>query len=103
MMLSYELAKQLKDAGFPLRELNRTSQTENMLDWPIDGTWYLVPTLNELIDACGENFSSLAKVCTDQSPQRWQACSDTECCVSGEGDTAIIAVARLWLALDHGV
>jgi hypothetical protein len=102
-MLSYELAKQLKDAGFPLRELSRMSQTENMLDWPIDGAWYLVPTLDELVDACGEHFSSLAELCTDNSPRRWRACSDKECSVSGEGDTAIIAVARLWLALDHEV
>jgi hypothetical protein len=99
MTLSYEVAKHLKEAGFPLKALSRISQTENMLDWPIDGTWYLVPTLDEVIDACGDKLWSLTTVYSDTNIRGWQACSDKERSVSGEGSTAIMAVARLWLAL----
>ena len=109
-MISYELAKQLKDAGFP--------QTGHGLFW-IDGynvaQWLsrpqdhfiraYVPTLSELIEACGEKFVSLYK-----DGDGWRAhgkapleadCHDDDCCGDLEtGMSAEEALAHLWLALN---
>ena len=72
--MTYELAKELKDAGFP--------QTRRDATLPLDrerGTVepLMVPTLSELIDACGECFGSLGRGWHDDE-----------------------SVARLWLALN---
>ena len=50
-MISYKLAKQLKDAGFPQPE--KGSQIEHMEDL----VW--TPDLSELISACGFYFRTL--------------------------------------------
>jgi hypothetical protein len=89
--MDYVLAKELNDAGFPQAG---------------DGKWVLppdrlvarradriyVPTLSELIKACGEGFVRLHKV-----EGRW---------IAGDGGLGVVrgatpkeAVARLWLAL----
>lgn len=54
MLITYELAKQLKDAGFPQR-------TEHYID--PDNTIFplFCPTLSELIEACGEDFRWLKR------------------------------------------
>jgi hypothetical protein len=59
--MTYELAKQLKDAGFPQ---NISSHAEG--SWTddlstMDETVYF-PTLSELIEACGEDFNDLLRV-----------------------------------------
>lgn len=65
-MISYDLAKELKDAGFPQQggrdvapiifseDLKFTSDT-----MPEAALYY--PTLEELIEACGEGFRDLEK------------------------------------------
>ena len=45
-MISYSLAKQLKDAGFPFKEVDT--------NFELHPSTY--PTLSELIEACGENI-----------------------------------------------
>ena len=54
-----------------------------------------VPTLEELIEACGNRFEFLAN-----NAQNWRARADNSI-VEGEGSTPIEAVARLWLALNR--
>ena len=63
MRLSYELAKRLKDSGFPQGgdELTRFIQPDGK-----SGAWHAtsddavkVPTLSELIEACGKHFWKL--------------------------------------------
>jgi len=55
-MISYKLAKQLKDAGFPQRDAEQYTS---------DGQWIpkkeqrYIPALSELIMACGKNFGVL--------------------------------------------
>ena len=50
--MTYELAKQLKDAGFPFKE-SREARPRIIL-----------PTLSELIAACGYGFQSLRHIDT---------------------------------------
>jgi hypothetical protein len=107
--MNYELAKQLKDAGFPqnvnsnapyirpdgYRVVRMTADSdENKKDWA-----YL-PTLEELIQACGDRFWSLER---DLDPDEiWGAYPANEI---GDGpptfgSTPTETVARLWLALN---
>ena len=58
-----------------------------------------VPSLSELIAACGDSFSSLVRQSTPLMGVRWLACSDSLQPVAGA--TAVEAVARLWLAFNE--
>lgn len=94
-MISYELAKKLKDVGFPFNEDNPCGHCG------YDGGSNH-PTLSELIEGCGEDFIDLSK-----EGKGWEACAKYYCCVEhGEGrkyklgSTPEEAVANLWLALN---
>lgn len=95
--MTYELAKQLKDAGFPFKIA--TAGGEYFEDGQPQYK-YLRPTLEELIEACGERFSELHSY----SDGTWQAKSRGSS-TSEEGwhdvmdKTPTEAVAKLWLAL----
>ncbi len=82
--MNYELAKKLKDAGFP----GIIIQQEHIESYP---------TLTELIEACGLKNMLLMK-----SGNLHQAFDDdnTFCMNQGEGSTPEEAVANLWLALN---
>ncbi|MES2060245.1 MAG: hypothetical protein V4438_04410 [Patescibacteria group bacterium] len=66
-MISYELAKKLKDAGFPFlllpfelfHQKERAIETLNGIE--IDSEFYRIPLLSELIEAIGENFWQLLR------------------------------------------
>jgi len=106
-MITYELAKDLKDAGFPFKEKHAVE---------IDGQLYKAFTLSELIGACGEEFLGLTKL-NDDDPDKaeggWYADTRTEGCncdyesdphfnwKSEFGKTPEEAVAKLWLALNN--
>lgn len=53
--MNYELAKQLKDAGFPIKEANVENQKviAKSSFVQFDGKVWYTPTLSELIEACG--------------------------------------------------
>ena len=93
--MNYELAKQLKDAGFPQLD-RREIYVRN--DVTGERSWVAFPTLEELIEACGKHLSILRPY-----QDTWQAnnsnSEDADFC-SGEGSTPTIAVAKLWLALN---
>lgn len=98
-MISYELAKQLKDAGFPqddsgivLTEYG-TSDAHSANEMGYD--YASIPTLSELIEACGEEsplvitvgkavtivlHGKTGMVCTSPTPEQ--------------------AVAKLWLEIN---
>ena len=98
MSIDYSLAKELKRSGFPKSE-----------EWIDNGSGffvdkgelaYEVPTLEELIEACGEDFAMLGqnKECTE-----WTALGGTKKMYAdktGKGSTTSEAVARLWLSLN---
>ena len=104
--MNYELAKQLKDAGFPFRTSLFASINDNT---PLDfnGTPYNVPTLSELIEACGKyvlvgeiDKEWIAFYSEDgfKSPVGLDAI-DTFLVRSEHGTTPEEAVANLYLAL----
>ena len=95
--MDYELAKQLKDAGFPVKETLYYDEVQIIPD-NANGKVILrnliVPTLEELIEACGNDFHYLTYDITwrafakgDKDGQRGHYKSPTE------------AVAKLWLSL----
>ncbi len=118
--MNYELAKQLKDAGFPQRVFVYQHDGEKYLfretddDFPGNNRtmwarYYLesflelhkdelvfVPTLSELIEACGDNLGDLTRVY-----EGWKCNSEN---VGGYpvtyGSTPEEAVAYLFLALN---
>jgi hypothetical protein len=119
--MNYELAKELKDAGFPqttIYLLRKYSLAENPIEIrrPPDGLevavlsgrleWEVaVPTLEELIDACPKDIGSATFVLGSANQgKKWVACYfdfvTNRCAELNEsGSTPVEAVARLWLAL----
>lgn len=102
--MNYELAKKLKDAGFPNSDKWNLGNpySDGSFDW-FDGE---KPTLSELIEACGNGFNDLAKINNE-----WMASSATyensymattaEIFLNvGNGKTPEEAVANLWLELN---
>jgi len=93
--MTYELAKELKDAGFPMEyELDNFSDFDKYKAWiDID--------LSELIEACGDKFDALGK-CKDDGVSRivdgWIAVDEDN--KRRWGKTPEEAVAKLWLALN---
>jgi hypothetical protein len=91
-MIDYELAKRLKDAGFPGSIV--------FCDCHSPGYVLEAPNLSELIEACGKNFTSLAK-----EGSFW--CARGTKYIDGSnwyewtksGNIPEIAVANLWLSL----
>lgn len=90
--MKYELAKELKDAGFPQVVRRGTQLTP---DFGVGAVVY-APTLEELIEACGDRYFRLV-----HTVENWQASVGVE---EGYlwymGATPTEAVARLWLALN---
>ncbi len=87
--MNYELAKELKDAGF-----TKGNIAAEMMEGEKE-TYY--PTLSELIEACGEEFEGVFKEIDgwSASADKIDGYKDYE----GRGSTPEEAVARLWLAL----
>lgn len=94
--MRYELARQLKEAGFPQKKIKYNCQyCEDAFGEPEQPDVYF-PTLSELIEACGKKFLWLKK---DYETDEWY----TE--AYGLGIVNICktpeeAVANLWLALN---
>ena len=104
--MEYELAKQLKDAGFPFKEcnLNEYGGCENRHCLQILSDFnYCDPTLSELIEACGDRFQALHRL-----NGAFEACGgcyegmDFECAWEYQINdlTPEEAVAKLWLELN---
>jgi hypothetical protein len=108
----YELAKNLKDEGFPqdgsfvywgtAAEFKKSREFAgpcHRLEAPAGTTLVTSPTLSELIEACGESFFALIRA----PDNKWKAVARAE--VSGGifGDTPEEAVARLWRALNKNM
>jgi len=120
--MNYKLAKQLKDAGFPQEakkfyfEKGQVSVDETEKEYHSDDKTkkVSVPTLEELIDACGEDFGRLDRVRVSDDEIQYIAFAKergvvkcSECSrlrhgedIVGNGDTPEEAVAKLWLKLN---
>jgi hypothetical protein len=91
--MTYDLAKKLKDAGFPH-------------DW-CEGTGcpqHPYPSLSELIEACGKDFRKLEYVLHEEfktGVPMWYAYEFNKFRnLNASGPTPEEAVANLWLALN---
>ena len=96
--IDYKLAKELKDAGFPQHQ-------------PCGSECY-IPSLSELIEACGDDFENLVRT-DEKNLGVWFRAYMTEdafdelgipcvrdCDGFEGGDTPEESVARLWLELN---
>lgn len=115
MSITYELAKQLKEAGFPQKGENGFISDK--------GFWYgyfncgycpdafgqptskkdnaYIPTLSELLEACGEPFWTLHKHVEGKYAGYWEAClNPTDRITSGKQKTPEEAVSHLWLIMN---
>ena len=101
--MNYELALELQKAGFP-QSANGRFLFDNGYDsvltgfsgHPNDYVAY-APTLRELIDACGDGFTSLERVPMIEGPVLWQANGKVNERILA--DTPEEAAGRLWLEL----
>jgi hypothetical protein len=103
--MKYELAQQLKDAGFP------QEQRRGDLLCECEGYWEkhqahkdnppeaYAPTLSEFIEACGEGFYSLFHDNGWWATEKNFFGGDRSDAKVGNGATPEVAVAKLWLAL----
>lgn len=106
--MNYELAKEMKDAGFPqgvgdyiCPDSSHTFVIEKggMSYDPAGCEMVFNPSLSELIEACGNIDIKLQRYPEHRDERKWIAlCAgqDAECYATPE-----IAIARLWLALNQ--
>jgi len=97
--MNYDTAKKLKEAGFPKKT------------WLVlgpDRYRFHMPTLSELIEACGQCLSHIKRLRVNDADYWWAVshCGHPEHEWSGNnleecGETPEEAVANLWLALNR--
>jgi hypothetical protein len=103
-MIEYDLAKQLRDAGFPQTPTHGIGcwwtwegyvyKAEKDIPKKYRGVWFLNPTLTELINACGDQFFSV--MLTDGL---WSAHGLRMHVGGSAGTSPDSVVARLWLRM----
>lgn len=106
--MNYELAKELKDAGFPqeaprepfCKECNLPA--EYVRDFKHEKEYIRVPTLSELIEACPRQIDDGDFCLRSYSSGEWTAgyYRFEDWSILEDGPTPEEAVARLWLALN---
>src|SRR5688572_20449034 len=105
-MLSYELAKELKDAGFPQKGSGEYLAEPRKHGGPQTNAY--APTLEELIEKCtlreGNFLKNLVFYPSAPNGPEWGAFTQfyiekDGVGVCGKGTTPTEAVARLWLAI----
>jgi hypothetical protein len=96
--MDYELAKQLRDAGFLQAGTGRWIGPPDKVFWR-SGDRVYVPTFEELLEACRKDVESLTQELS-LAGDEWIASAFGRS-KSARGDTPADAMARLWLAV-HG-
>jgi hypothetical protein len=99
--MTYELAKQLKEAGFPQGDFQNRVRLGQIIWRDSQEEWFAVPILSELIAACGDRFIELGKN-DDEWWTNYSVYDGTHDWYDPQstGSTPEEAVARLWLALN---
>lgn len=115
--MDYNLAKKLKEAGFPQKYgemykwINKDNSRlaifsiemyERYIKEEIDELPVYEPTLSELIDACGRDFSQVGRNFDEglRIDEQWIALSTMKLHKFGNGKTIEEAVANLWIKLN---
>ncbi len=100
--MTYELAKQLKEARFPQNPLGYSEAPKSWVqedgtirDWFNEDSDCYIPTLDELIEACGE----VTLMVGIGRAVALNAKNPLESNKRGDGSTSKEAVAKLWLEL----
>jgi len=100
--MNYELAKKLKDAGF---EQYGNGTLAVCPPGSTEADIAYIPTLEELIEACGDGFDALFGPYSSLNNHEGVRIRDWRCDSTGSstatGKTAKEAVANLWLALNR--
>jgi hypothetical protein len=96
--MNYELAKELRDAGFPQTGNGSSISPPDALVMRRGDRIYS-PTLSELILACGKPFKLEGNSEIASEASIWVAESNAVSCNAATPDEA---VGRLWLALRKG-
>lgn len=113
--MNYELAKKLKDAGFPQNTEKDFGYSKKEGKYILNYSpsedykeFVSAPTLSELIEACGEEFGELRQSQLQYAEnKRWKATSqypinlDLFHVLEAVGSTPEEAVANLWLKLNE--
>jgi len=108
--MDYELCKKLKDAGFPYIQKKVVFNLYEKV-WkyvggdekndPMATDPQIIPTLSELIEACGDKFNELIRYYQGDG---FLACASglgkDGMAIADEGKTPDEAVAKLWLELN---
>ena len=99
--MNYELAKKLKDVGFPQKDISViVGNEDSFVADPFHlNEYFYVPSLSELIEACGNEFSRLTRN-KDLMGIFWRAVSSSGIYSSIISNTPEEAVANLWLELN---
>ena len=96
--MDYELANQLRHAGFPQGGKGKWIVSLDQIVVRAADRAY-VPTLEEIIEACGRQFLSLQRVPESESRnETWVVGGTIDKNVYQQGSTPAEAVARFWLA-----
>jgi hypothetical protein len=96
--VNYDLANDLKEAGFLQSGAGSRAAPPDKVVVRRDDFAY-VPTLEELINACGDAYGNLSRWDQGNDKGNWHAISyDAD--YDEWGATPTEAVARLWLALN---
>lgn len=103
--MTYELAKKLKDAGYPQKEHDDQELMDGItIEVPGDAVY--APSLSELIEACGYGFGGLIRLHTGNFQAMGGALEKAKhegqgfYSIQVFGSTPEEAVAELWLALN---
>lgn len=101
--MTYELAKKLKDSGFPIKLKLRDSWHGEIIyfggDVNEEGVrlHFTAPTLSELIEACGKDFYSISRINDEPT---FECASRGSLEIYKFGKTPEEAVANLWLEIN---
>ena len=96
MKMNYKLAKQLKEAGFP-----EIQWSGIRIDGVESEVKYHLPTLSELIGACGDEFGELQRDKDAVGDVIFIAIHRSIKDMAEYGKTPEEAVAKLWLKLNE--
>ena len=102
--MNIKLAKQLKEAGFPIKKLKDGDGEGKIINYSDDiahSDFAYQPTLSELIEACGEHYFSMEEGSGEKIIKgEWYA-KKRDKNIRAEGKTPAEAVAKLWLKLNE--
>lgn len=90
--MNYELAKELKDAGFPQKHTYFSVNAP--IPEEIKNQITVFPTLEELIEACGDYIITIGG-----KGKKWYCEIHEDYRIESHGSTPSEAVARLYIAL----